>query len=414
MGCSYKDIGKIEKTPFFLVEEQRVLDSVLSIKKSLDHYWSNNVVSYSVKTNSFPCVLRTLSNTGVWAEVVSEEEYDLAVSCGFNGQNCVCNGPAKTQRFIKNAIEAGAVLHLDGLSEIRTFLSEVGDRSVEFGVRVNATEPDFPVDALSGNETSRFGISVRDGDFDALCKLITEKKNVKLTSLHLHCNTRYRSKEGYAWLAAFFVRVVKRYGLDTVNTFDIGGSFGHDFDCKEGQKGRWPSWDEYFGAITTVLSNAGYSPENLRLIIEPGSSLISNGADYYATIVGKRVYDGVVMMQMDGSRIHVDPHFARGSFSDAVTVVGSCVECDAETTTMLCGSTCLEKDRVFLGKGGLRCSVGDRIRISKTGAYTLGLSPFFFIQSVPDIWLRRVNGAIECVHCSKTLSKLKDYIESES
>lgn len=413
MESFVKEIEQIERTPFFLVEKQRIVDSVALIRTSLSRHWSNSVVSYSVKTNSMPCVLRVLSDTETWAEVVSEEEYDLAISCGFSGSDCICNGPAKTSRFIKKAVDSGALLHLDGMSEVRAFFSQVGDSPITFGVRVNVTEPDFPVEALSGGDSSRFGLSVRDGDFDELCRLLSEKKNAKLTSLHLHCNTRHRSKEGFAWLAAFFVRLVRRFQLDSVTTFDIGGSFGHDFDCEEGQQGRWPSWDEYFAAIAKVLSDAGYSPANLRLVIEPGSSLISNAVDYYATLIGRRIYDGIVMMQIDGSRIHVDPHFARVSFANAVTVLGRHDGAESEAAHILCGSTCLEKDRLFLGKEGMRGSVGNRIRISKTGAYTFGMSPLLFIQSAPDVWLRRMDGYIECVHRSKTLSEYKDFIEKE-
>ena len=413
MENRFTDIGEIKKTPFFLFDELRILDSVASIRDALSRHWANSVLSYSVKTNSLPCVLKVLADSGVWAEVVSEDEYNLALSCGFRKGDFVCNGPAKSQRFIDCAIASGAVLHLDGMSEVQDFFSRVGNRAVNLGVRVTATEQDFSGEALSGKDSSRFGLSIRDGDFEELCKLLDQHKNVTLTSLHLHCNTKSRSKIGFSWLAKFFARIVRKYRLDTVNTFDIGGSFGHDFDFGAKRERRWPSWDEYFEEIANVLSSEGFSSDELRLIIEPGSALISNAADYYATIVGKRIYDGIIMMQMDGSRIHIDPHFARQLFQDVILVQGEDDGTEGEWTNVLCGSTCLEKDRVFLGEKGLKCMVGKRLMFAKTGAYTIGLSPCFFINSIPDVWMRSADGFIKCVSQSNGLRWNENFTDKE-
>lgn len=386
------------RTPFFLVDEQRICDSVAAVRESLARHWPNSVLSFSVKTNSLPCVLETLRKLGVWAEVVSQHEYELAGQCGFAKENCVCNGPAKSDEFIREALQNGALLHLDDLHEVRTMLALVGNRPMSFGVRVNATELDFPAEPLCGTEGSRFGLSVRDGDMDELMRILANRPNVHLTSLHLHCNTRGRRKEGFAWLASFFARIVKTYRLTEIDTFDIGGSFGHDFDHPGDGAGRWPSWNEYFSSISAALEEGGFSPSNLRLVIEPGSALISNAAEYHATLLGSRVIGGRRFMQMDGSRVHVDPHFARASFAGGVSVIPQETGRIAEQCVAICGATCLEKDRVGFGDGTFTCAKGDHVIFEKAGAYTFGMSPVLFINPAPDVWFRQKDGGVSLVN----------------
>lgn len=414
MRNKVSQIGEIESTPFFLVDEYKILQSVALIKDSLSQYWPNSVLSYSVKTNSMPCILRVLARLGVWAEVVSEYEYKLSMACGFDAERCICNGPFKSKSFINTALNNDAILNLDGLSEVNAVIDSLEGRCAKIGVRINATESDFPVEALCGSKGSRFGLSVRDGEMDDLLNLLSKNPNVTLTALHLHCNTRNRSVEGFSWLASFFSRLIYRYGLTTVDTFDIGGSFGHDFDCAANKPGRWPTWDDYFKVISKTLKQEGFDASRLRLVIEPGSALISNAAEYYATIVGRRVFDGRLMMQMDGSRIHIDPHFARTSFKDGVSLSETHAGSNSLEAKLICGSSCLEKDRVEFGDANFKCAVGDRIVFNKAGAYTYGMSPLLFIQPSPDVWLKKTNGDIMLVHKKMLFEEIGHLMEGKN
>ena len=378
-------------TPCFIVHEAKMRESVVNIRESLARYWSNSILSFSVKTNSMPEVNRILASENVWAEVVSDFEFDHALSCGYKRGNFVCNGVSKSPSYIRKAIDSNSILHLDSISEVQQFFEIVGDSECTFGVRINATESDFNAEPLSGPLASRFGLSARDGDMVRIQDLLRQHPNAKLTSLHLHCNTKTRGINGYLWLTHFFSRLVKEYSLSDVSTFDIGGSFGHDFDHPADGEGRWPSWNEYFAAISSALKSEGFTPDNLHLVIEPGSSLISGCVDYLTRIVGERTFNGQRVLQMDGSRIHLDPHFARASFAGAMKVISDSESRRASTssqpTAYIGGSTCLEKDRIPADDAISTSSPSDLILFQKAGAYTYGLSPALFINPLPKVVL---------------------------
>lgn len=373
----------ISDTPCFVLDESKVRSSVANIRSALAHYWSNSILAFSVKTNCWFALQRILVSEDVWAEVVSDFEYDLALKCGYPKNHLICNGASKSINYIRRSVQDGAILHLESISEVEELFAQVSDLPVSFGVRVNATEPDFEAEPLCGSLSSRFGLSLRDGDLDRLVAILAKHPRAKLVSLHLHCNTKDRGIKGFVWLAGFFARLVKRHSLNDVETFDIGGSFGHDFDHPEEGEGRWPSWNEYLASISDVLRNEGFSPERLRLVIEPGSGLISGCADYYTRVVGERVFNGVRILQIDGSRIHIDPHFARTGFN---------VVCNVP---YIAGSTCLEKDRIACDSSNVEARVGDVIRFSKTGAYTYGMSPIAFIHRAPAVLLLDASGSLQ-------------------
>ncbi len=201
--------------------------------------------------------------------------------------------------------------------------------------------------------------------------------------------------QGYSWLAQFFARLVKTRGYKAVTTLDIGGSFGHDFNCPNENERRWPSWDEYFRGIAEALKAEGFSPDTLRLVIEPGTALIAGCADYYTRVIGKRVFNGERVLQIDGSRLHVDPHLTRESFRGAISLVnrgGSTEAQSSEPIAYLSGATCHEKDRLLLEGSLAHAHRGDLVKICKAGAYSYGLAPFLFIHGAPAVVLKQADG----------------------
>ena len=80
------------KTPYFLIKENELYENINRFKLALEKYWPNSNLSYSVKTNSLPWILKYMKKNNVFAEVVSDEEYELSKMCNFNDNEIVFNG----------------------------------------------------------------------------------------------------------------------------------------------------------------------------------------------------------------------------------------------------------------------------------------------------------------------------------
>ena len=64
-------------TPFFLIRTEVLEENITSFRSALNVLWPNSIIAYSVKTNSLPWLLNWMNKQGVYAECVSDEEYEL-------------------------------------------------------------------------------------------------------------------------------------------------------------------------------------------------------------------------------------------------------------------------------------------------------------------------------------------------
>ena len=69
------------KTPYFVIQEKLLAENIGGFQKALNTLWPGSILAYSVKTNSLPWILKWMNAHGVYAEVVSDEEYQLEILC---------------------------------------------------------------------------------------------------------------------------------------------------------------------------------------------------------------------------------------------------------------------------------------------------------------------------------------------
>ena len=83
------------QTPCFVIRTQQLDSLVEFCKREFYKIWPEGIVGYSFKTNNLPWVIKYLKEKGLWAEVVSSDEYQLAKALGYKSDNIIFNGPVK-------------------------------------------------------------------------------------------------------------------------------------------------------------------------------------------------------------------------------------------------------------------------------------------------------------------------------
>ena len=109
------------KTPYFLILENELNANIMAFQTALKELWPNSKLGYSVKTNSLPWLLKYLKENGALAEVVSDEEYQLAKMSGYADDEIVYNGPIKGEQQFKSAVEGKAYINLDSARDLEYF-----------------------------------------------------------------------------------------------------------------------------------------------------------------------------------------------------------------------------------------------------------------------------------------------------
>ena len=378
-----------EHSLYYLIKERELNKDIELLRGALrDNWGDNSIMGYSVKTNSLPWLLNHLRKEGFYAEVVSDSEYDLARRLGYDADKIIYNGPIKDRAVFKQVIKDGGIVNLDSNYEL-DWLEEMSASSmaIKVGIRINADIASLsPNEELLEEDGGRFGYCLENGTVAQVVERIKSMPNVKLSGLHLHSSTKSRSVEVYGALAKLAVNVARDYSLD-VEYIDMGGGYF-------GGRDDMPNYRDYFGVIARVLSEC-FSKDKVTLIAEPGVSLVSRASSLITEVIDTKDIRGHRYVVTTGSRVLLNPQVTRHTYPHHIEYMESPTAPDGPRQPLpsqwICGSTCMEYDRLFEIRDGAELKHGDRVVYDLAGGYTIALSPLF-IHYFPKVIIEKITG----------------------
>lgn len=361
------------KTPYYVIDQKELDDNFRRLKLALDTHWENGIIGYSYKTNALPWVISHFDALGCYAEVVSEDEYNLAKYIGVAKDRIIYNGPIKTKETFLEAIANGCIVNIDSQREL-DWLSDAETKDGKIGLRVNFDiEKSCPGQSQCAEEGGRFGFCFENGEFEkALRKL--EGQGFKISGLHLHTSSKSRGLDIYRAIAEMACCIADKYDLQ-LDYVDVGGGFFGGLPTK-------PQFADYIALMADILKGK-FDPQSTKLIVEPGMAVIGAPIKYVTTVIDIKDTEYNRFVITDGSRTNIDPLMTKnGYFHHYIRQK----ETQNLPKQVVCGYTCMEHDRLFTAKDEPALSVDDQIIYEKVGAYTMCLTPLF-IKYFPDVYV---------------------------
>lgn len=391
------------KTPYYEIDEERLDADIGLLQSALQKNWGeNSIYACSVKTNSLPWLLVHFRDCGAWAEVVSAEEYALVMQLGFDPARVIYNGPIKERSVFEKVLRDGGLVNLDSTQELEWLEKTSGEFCRNVGIRVNVNfsrlvPEEIPADA----EGSRFGYCEENGTLQTVIARLQALPGVRIAGLHLHSSTKSRSVAAYAAAADYAGQLAVRYGLQDLCYIDMGGGFYGGVPDK-------PNFNDYVPAIADRLTQY-FDRKRVTLILEPGVSMVSAAFTFVTSVCDVKRIGEHIYVVTDGSRVNLNPqvtrrwyphHFLYGSGTegeDARENSGEGAEAHPGDrrilpSQMICGSTCMEYDRLFEEVNAPALRPGDRVIYDLAGGYTLCLTPLF-IHYFPAVYVKRRDGS---------------------
>ena len=253
------------------------------------------------------------------------------------------------------------------------YAKEHPDAEIKVGMRININLTDE-----NGNSTIQCGL--RFGRFgfpdDIIGKNIDKlrKVGIKIISIHGHTSTSDRAVLNYKIITQHMLNTCEKYDLNDLEYFDIGG--GYFGAAPEGMDltGRQKYEDYANCVIDEVEKSEWFMTIKPYIVIEPGSSVVSNVFKYYTKVYQNKKVGKVNFVMVDGTVFDVKPtmhsnnlpHDVYRALDDSETYV-----CD------VVGSTCMEKDVILKEVTLPKLAAGDFIQFRGVGAYTICLTPTF-------------------------------------
>lgn len=375
------------RTPCYIVHKDKFAQNIASFRDAFSSEWGSNLsIGYSIKTNHLPWLLKYAREQGFLAEAVSDDEFKLALACGFAPNEIIFNGPQKGKKNMTIALEEGGIVNLDNFEEIESIskylenkkLSAENRNSLTIGLRVNFNLEELcPGETTAGNSVSRFGFCVENGELQKAIESLHEM-GLKISGLHMHYSTITRSSSVFKCLAQKACEVACKYNIkEEIKYIDMGGGFwgGNHSD-------RYPSPQQYAKQITAILKET-FDPRTVNLIIEPGASILATAVDYRCKVTSVKYIRDDRIITTDGTTLHINPLQAKRKPSYFTRCAS---EKPFSGKQIICGNTCMENDRFCETENENIFSVGDELIFRFTGAYTIGFNSCF-IHTPPRVYV---------------------------
>ena len=369
-----KELDEKFGAPFYIMDPEKYKSNINGFLNAFKKRYEKMVVGYSFKTNYVPALCKIAMQEGVMAEVVSEMEYELARKIGF--EKIIFNGPIKRPAIFKKALEHGAIINLDSEYEVDMicqYKQEHPEKELKVGMRININLTDE-----NGNSTIQCGL--RFGRFGFPTEIIgrnierLREDGVKIISLHGHTATSDRAVLNYKIITQHMLATCEKYELNDLEYFDIGG--GYFGAGPEGMDltGR-PKYEDYANCVLDeAMTNEWFVKQQPTIVIEPGSSVVSNVFTYYTKVYQNKRLGKVNFVVVDGTVFDVKPTMHANNLPHKVH---RAVESDETYVCDVVGSTCMEKDVMLKEVTMPKMEAGDFIQFNGVGAYTICLTPTF-------------------------------------
>ena len=271
-------------TPYYLMNGKTFVDNIHHFQRAFKQRYEKLIVGYSFKTNYVPALCRIAKNIGCYAEVVSSMEFQIAQKLGF--KHIILNGPIKTEEALSAAIKTNAIINIDSEYEIDSvceYKKEYPESNPQIGLRINIRLTD-----IDGHSTIQCGL--RHGRFgfphEILERNISKLRSagISIVSLHGHTSSSDRGVNNYKIIVDQMLETCKQFQLNDLKYFDVGGGFFGAAAEGINTTGR-PAYEDYANAILDkVLSDDWFKRQQPFIIIEPGSSVVSNVFEYVTKI----------------------------------------------------------------------------------------------------------------------------------
>lgn len=374
-GASVKQLIQQFGSPLFVFSERQIRENIRNAKRAFEARYPKVQFAWSYKTNYLNSICSLFHQEGSWAEVVSRMEYEKALQNGVSGNNIIFNGPDKTDKDLLIAMKNNSCIHIDHLDELYRLTELATQEQIKprVAIRVNMDVGVYPM-------WDRFGFNYENGQaWDAINKIIVSRK-LHLVGLHTHIGTYMLSPNAYgvaAYKMADLAMAIKNKFNFSVEYIDMGGGFA----SKNTLKGSYlrgtdivPDNAEYAEAICSSLLNAGFSTEDLPLLIlETGRALIDDAGYLLGSVIAnKRLSDGRKATILD---IGVNILFTSFWFDHKISPAQEFGAHSEET--VLYGPLCMNIDVVRECVILPPLNAGDHVVVHHVGAYNITQSMQF-------------------------------------
>ncbi len=272
-GCDMIELAREFGTPAYVIAEDDLRTRARAFVQAGQDAGQDFHVVFASK--AFPCtaVLAVFAQEGLWCDVASAGELQLALQAGYAPEQIVLHGNAKSEAELRMALERGVgLIVVDNLDELDRLERLIEERPHAAGTVQNVlirVTPDVRGDThdhiSTGQADSKFGFAMPEAP-EAIAR-IERVDGLRLAGVHAHIGSQLLDLE------PFRLEVSELATLGEFDVWDLGGGLGVQYTADQPEP---PSIESYVGALVAAARAHGMCDPGRRLLIEPGRALTAN------------------------------------------------------------------------------------------------------------------------------------------
>ncbi len=358
-------------TPTYCYSLNRLRNNIRNFQRSFKSI--SPLICFSVKSNNNRQILKEIKKFGVGADVVSKGEMMQALKAGILPKKIVFSGVGKKTEELKFAIEK-KILLINTESESEIFeierLAKLKKKIVNIGIRLNPNIDAKTLKKIStGKHEDKFGLTEKA--FLNILNKFENSKYVKVKCLSVHIGSQITDYKPYLKMLNVLDLIIKKskYFFEYV---DLGGGMGIQYD----KKTKVFNYKKYNKIIKKFLKR-----HNVKIIFEPGRSLIANTAVLFTQIIYIKNTNKKKFIILDAAMNDLMRPALYGSYHSIIPLLKTNKK--NKRIHDFVGPVCETTDKFLSVKSFQDLKEKEFVAISDVGAYGMSLSSNYNLRPKP-------------------------------
>ncbi|MBT3253800.1 MAG: diaminopimelate decarboxylase [Candidatus Marinimicrobia bacterium] len=397
-GVDLQDLAEKYGTPAYIYSEQ-ILRRNAEVLKGIfiDHGFK---VSYAMKANSNPNILKLFKSYGLGVDIVSEGEFKLAQHCKFDGSEINFAGVGKTIEELDLALELD-IDHFNVESRFELELLEkrasIAGKKAAVLLRLNPDiDPQTHPHISTGLKQNKFGMSP-----EKVRHFLTHAESyphIQFDGIHCHIGSQIVQPQPFYDLIDYldqFTSSLRAEGIE-FSHIDLGGGFGVNYE---------DPFEDILETTPFLESIANRALEKLgeyQLHIQPGRVLVANAGILLARVLGNKENGGHQFVIIDGATTDL----IRPAMYDAYHAVYSHLEDRPTHMGDVVGPVCESSDALARNRELPEFEKDDLMIIGSAGAYASSMGSTYNMRPLSPEIMVGLSGATQLLRKRQSFDEM--------
>jgi len=358
-------------TPLYVYSATTIRDRYDAFDAAFRHL--RHTICYSVKANSNLSILRMLAKRGCGFDVVSGGELERVLTADRKAaKEVVFSGVGKTGEELNAALKAGIMLfNVESESELWALAECAGRlrKTAPVALRVN---PDVAADThpyiSTGLRKHKFGVPIRDAR--TLYAKASGARYLEVCGVSVHIGSQITDVTPFGEAMVRVADLVRELRRDShrIDYIDAGGGLGIAYEKPDAQE-----FSEDVAAYARALA-APLRGLRVRLLLEPGRSIVGPAGALLTSVVYRKSNDGKRFLVVDAAMNDLIRPALYGAYHEIVAVTESKDAAANFEVTDIVGPVCETGDFFARDRELAVIHEGELLAILDAGAYGMVLA----------------------------------------